>query len=109
MEVNINEENNMHDEIKLRLSVANKSYYAMKETFLSKLLSLRKKEKWYTTYLRPIVMYACETRASTKGDEGKLAFFERKIPRRIYGPVFNADFRVFERRKNDELQILYNK
>jgi hypothetical protein len=65
--VNINEENNMHDEIKLRLSAANKSYYAMKDMFLSKLLSRRTKEKLYTTYLRPIVMYACETWAQHKG------------------------------------------
>jgi len=39
LEVNINEENNMHEEIKIRLMMANKSYYAMKEMFTSKLLS----------------------------------------------------------------------
>jgi len=73
--VNINEENNMHDEIMLRLSAANKSYYAMKEMFLSKLLFSRTKERLYTFYLRSIVMYACETWTNIKGDEGKLAFF----------------------------------
>jgi len=54
-------------------------------------------------------MYACETWASTKGDEGKLAVFEKKILRRIYGPVFNIDLGVFEKRKNEDLQRLYNK
>lgn len=43
--VNINEENNVHDEIKLKLSAANKIYYAMKKMFSSKLLSRRTKER----------------------------------------------------------------
>jgi sorting nexin-29 len=77
--VNINEENSMHEKIKIRLMMANKSYYAMKEMFTSKLLSRRTKERLYITYLRPIATYACETWASTKGDEAKLAIFERKI------------------------------
>jgi hypothetical protein len=47
--------------------------------------------------------------ASTKGDEEKLVIFERKILRRIYGPVFNVDIGVFERWKNEDLQRLYNK
>jgi len=54
-------------------------------------------------------MYACETWASTKGDEGKLVIFERKILKKICGPVFNIDLGVFERRKNKDLQRLYNK
>lgn len=43
--VNINEKNNMHQEIKLRMCAANRSYYAMKEMFSSKLLSRRTKER----------------------------------------------------------------
>jgi hypothetical protein len=37
--------------------------------------------------------------ASTKSDEGKLVTFERKILRKIYGPVISVDLGVFERRK----------
>jgi hypothetical protein len=59
--------------------------------------------------LRPIATYACETWASTKGDKEKLVIFERRILRRIYGPVFNVELGVFERRKNEDLQTLYNK
>jgi len=92
----------MHDEIKLRLMMAIKSYYSMKEMFMSKLLSRQAKERLYITNLHPMVTYACETWASTKGDE-------RKILRRIYGPMFNVDLRVFERRTNEDLQRLYNK
>jgi len=88
--------------------MANKSYYAMKEMFMSKLLLRRTKERLYITYLCPITTYACETWASTKGDEGKLAIFEMKILRRIYGPVFNVDLGVFEKRKKEDLQRVYN-
>lgn len=59
-------------------------------------LSRRTKKRLYVTYLRPIVTYARETKASTKGDEGKLAIFERKLLRRIYGPVYNVDLGIFE-------------
>jgi len=45
-------------------------------------------------------MYACEAWASTKADEGKIAIFEKKILRRIYGPVFSVDLGVFERLTN---------
>jgi sorting nexin-29 len=94
--VNINEKNNMHNEIKLRMSAANRSYYAMKEMFSSKLLSRQTKERLYITYLRPITTYASETWASTKGDEEKLSSFENKMLRKLYGPVYNVNSGIFE-------------
>lgn len=98
----------MHNEIKLRMYAANGSYYAMKEIFTSKLLSRQTKERLYITYLRPIATYACETWVNTKGDEEKLSSFERKILRKIYGPVYNVNLGIFERRKNDEIQRLFS-
>ncbi|KAL4112400.1 hypothetical protein QTP88_016199 [Uroleucon formosanum] len=74
--------------------------------FNSRLLSKVTKEKLYTSYLRPIVMYACETWSTTQGDEEKLLAFERKVLRKIYGPVRNQ-IGEYERRKNDELGRLY--
>jgi hypothetical protein len=61
-----------------------------------------------TSYLRPIVMYACETWFTTQGDEEKLLTFERKVLWKIYEPVRNQ-IGEYERRKNDELGRLYNK
>jgi hypothetical protein len=106
--VNINEKNNMHNEIKIRMCAANRSYYAMEEMFSSMLLSCRTKERLYFTYLRPIATYACEIWASTKGDKEKLSNFERKMLRKIYGPVYNVNSRIFERRRNDEIQRLFS-
>jgi len=38
-----------------------------------------------------------------------LAIFERKVLRKIFGPVYNPDLRTFERRKNENLYQLYGK
>jgi len=76
---NINHKNNMHNEIKSRISAANRGYQAMRKMFTSKLLSRDTKKKLYIAYLRPIVMYGYETWSTTQGDENKLLTFERKI------------------------------
>ena len=106
--VNINTKNNMHKEIQLRINSANKAYFAMRKMLISRLLSKGTKEKLYTSFLRPIVMYACETWSKTQGDEEKLLTFERKILRKIYGPA-RLQNGEYERRKNEDLERLFSK
>jgi len=89
--LNINQHNNMHNEIKIRISAANKGYYALEKLFKSKLLSRRSKERLYTSFLRPVLTYACETWSTTKGDEEKMAYFER----RIYGSTLDNENNLF--------------
>jgi len=43
------------------------------------------------------VTYSCCTWATTAGDENKLNIFEKKVLRKIYGPVYNPDIQVWER------------
>ncbi|XP_025415570.1 uncharacterized protein LOC112687196 [Sipha flava] len=50
-----------------------------------------------------------ETDATTAGDEDKLNIFERKVLRKIYGPVYNPDTQVWERRSNEQIKQLYGK
>ncbi|VVC31930.1 Hypothetical protein CINCED_3A017531 [Cinara cedri] len=90
----------MHNEIKLRVSVANKSYYALEKLFKLKLLFRRSKERLYSSFLRPVLTYACETWSTTKGDEEKMACFERRVLRMIYGPILENE--VYRRRTNVE-------
>lgn len=59
--------------------------------------------------LHPIITYPCETLACIKGNKGKLVIFEKKNLRRIYGPAYNVDLEIFERRKSHEIERLYNK
>ncbi|KAL4154176.1 hypothetical protein QTP88_002009 [Uroleucon formosanum] len=107
--VNINHKNDMHNEIKLRINSANRAYFSLNKLFTSRMLLWTTKEKMYLAYLRPIVTYACETWSTTQGDEEKLLVFERKVLRKIYGPARNELTGDYERRKNTNLESLYNK
>ncbi|XP_050053485.1 uncharacterized protein LOC126549097 [Aphis gossypii] len=97
----------MHNEIKIRISAANKGYYALEKLFKSKFLSRRSKECLYLSFLRPVLTFACETWSTTKGDEEKMACFERRVLRRIYGPILENE--VYRRRTNKEVQQIYQK
>jgi len=107
--VNVSNTNDMHEEIKLRLQSANKAYFAMLSWFKSRLLSRKTKEKLYTIYLRPIAIYGCNAWATTGGDYKKLLVFERKILRKMYGPVFDDIEQKWLRRSNEDLKNLYSK
>jgi hypothetical protein len=89
LRVNINNKNCMHNEIKICLKAGNECYFALLRLLKSKLLSRKAKEMIYTMYLRPAVSYAYFTWATTAGDENKLNVFERKVLRKMYGPVYN--------------------
>ncbi|KAE9523132.1 hypothetical protein AGLY_016473 [Aphis glycines] len=98
----------MHNEIKSRISAANRGYQAMTKMFTSKLLSRDTKKKLHIAYQHPIVMYGCETRSTTQDDENKLLTFERIILRKMYGPILNPNTGEYERRKNTDLYSLFN-
>jgi hypothetical protein len=105
--VNINSSNNMYREIKERISNGNICYFSLNKLLRSKLLYRKSKTILYTSYLRPIVTYGCETWSTTKDDNRKLAIWERKILRNIYGPVYNDNLGIYEKRHNEELYDLY--
>ena len=54
-------DNDMTEEIKIRISSASKCSWAMKEVLNSRILSRRTKLQAFTAILRPIATYACET------------------------------------------------
>ncbi|KAL4152688.1 hypothetical protein QTP88_000521 [Uroleucon formosanum] len=105
--VTINSKNNNHDEIKIRLTAANKCYYGVTSILKSKQVSLKSKITIYKVIIRPVLLYACETWPTTKGDEDKLAILERRILRRIFGPKINNMTQQYEKRNNIEIQQLY--
>lgn len=101
--VNIDTNNNMHNERNLRIATENRSYFVMNRMFKSRLLK-ESKIILYTTYLRLIIMYGCETWSITKSDEGKLLRFEEKILRKINGSIRYPNDGEYERRKNADLK-----
>jgi hypothetical protein len=57
----VNTNNTIEEEIKERISVGNKAYFAHKMLFMSKALSKKSKLKLYNSVIRPVVTYASET------------------------------------------------
>jgi hypothetical protein len=57
----INTDNTMEEEIKERIALGNKVYFAKKRMFQSRLISKRAKLKLYYSVIRPIVTYSSET------------------------------------------------
>jgi len=58
----------------------------------------------YKVLIRPVALYACGAWATTMTDENRLATFERKVLRRIFGPKRNAlgDFKL---RTNRDVEL----
>jgi hypothetical protein len=61
------------------------------------------------TLIRPVVLYGTETWTLRKVEETRLAVFERKILRRIYGPYIDSDTGECRIRHNNELNNLFQK
>jgi len=60
----------------------------------------------YKTLIKPVMMYGTETWVLSKVDELRLGVFERKILRRICGPI--CEEAVWRSRYNEELYHLYD-
>jgi hypothetical protein len=55
--------------------------------------------------IRPVVTYGAEYWVLTKKDKLQLAFFERKVLIKIFGPIRDTD--QWRRRHNEEMYQLY--
>jgi hypothetical protein len=68
------------------------------------LLSRHSKVKIYRTPIRPVVTYGSETWTMSAADENPLCVFERKVLRRIYGPVRESErWRIRSNRTLEEI------
>jgi hypothetical protein len=67
----------------------------------SKIISRRSKLQINKTLIRPVVTYGAEKLMIKAAEENALRRFERKVLRKIYGPV--VDKGVWRIRYNDEL------
>lgn len=98
--------NDMAAEIRKCLTAANRCYFGLLKTFRSRLVTRQTKLVLYKTLVRPVLTYASQTWTISKHDERDLLIFERKILRRIIGPVRDeAGWRI---RKNRELYDIYD-
>jgi hypothetical protein len=98
---NIIENNNRNDRCRTeRIQTGNKAHYANFQMLKSKIISRRSKLQIYKTLIRPVT-YGAETWTLRSAEENALRRFEKKVLRKIYGPV--VDKGVWRIRYNDEL------
>ena len=71
----------------------------------SRALNRSSKLQLYRNLIRPAVTYGCETWTLTSRNEQKLRIFERKILKKIFGPVQDGNV-IWRIRKNHELNEL---
>jgi hypothetical protein len=101
----VNGNDSIEEEIKERISLSNKAYYANQKLFKNKLLSKKSKLKVYWTLVRSVLTYACETWVLKESIKQKLLVFERKIRRRIFGPTKEKN-RTWRIKTNEDLNKL---
>jgi hypothetical protein len=78
-------QNDIHDEIKSRLNSGNACYYSVQNILSSSLTPKNLKIKIYKTVILPVVLYGCETRSLTLGEEHRLRVSENRVLT-IFGP-----------------------
>ncbi|XP_073848775.1 uncharacterized protein [Musca autumnalis] len=101
----INTTNNISCEIRRRIVLANRCYYGLSKQFKNKATSRQTKITLYKTLILPVLMYGSEAWVLAQADKAVLGVFERKILRKIYGPIcVDGEYR---RRMNHELYQLY--
>jgi hypothetical protein len=71
----VNGNNSVEEEIKGRISLGNKAFYANQDLFKSKLLTKNSKLRIYKTLVRPVVTYACEIWVLKENIKTKLRVF----------------------------------
>jgi hypothetical protein len=79
--------NGIETEIKSKIAVGNKCYYALGTILKRRSISQPIKIRLYKTIIRPVVTYGAETWTVTSKMEKMLMTWERKILRKIYGPI----------------------
>jgi len=83
----INKEGRISECVKDQIQVGNRAYADNHHVLKSNIIKRSVKMRIYKTLIRPVVTYVSETRTLTKSDENLLRIFERKILRKIFGPI----------------------
>jgi len=83
----VNNKADIKQEISNRILMANRAYFTNNKLLKSKLILRSTKIQIYKTLIRPVATYAAETWTLNISDENTLRIFERRIIRKIYGPI----------------------
>jgi hypothetical protein len=101
----VTENSNNSTEIKIIIAAGNRCYFSLIKFLKSRAVARNTNVRMYRTIIRPVVTYGSETWCLTANDERSLRTWERKVLRKICGPVYdNGSWRI---RTNKELMALY--
>jgi hypothetical protein len=89
--VMLNEDNNNQIDLQERIKNSNKTYSIVQKLFKNKNISKKLKLRLKNTIIDKTFTYASETWALTKRDRKQLNVFERRVYRRILGPVYDNE------------------
>ena len=91
----INANNDVSLEIKRRVTLANRCYFGLNKQLRNRDLSRATKLTLYKTLILPVLLYGAEAWTLTRNDAAVLRVFERKVLRKIFGPLrVGDDFRI---------------
>jgi transposase len=99
----LNEDNSDQVDLQERIKNANNTYFMLQHFFKNKNISKKLKLRLKNTIIDKTLTYASETWTLTKRDRKQLNVFERKVYRRILGPVYSYE------NEKDNWRILTNK
>lgn len=97
----ITQNNDILTEISMRLQSSNKCFYGLNKIFRSRAISKNLKVRMYLTLLKPNVLYGAEIWSLIKTRELRMAVFETKILRKMYGSHFNTHTNEWRKLDND--------
>jgi hypothetical protein len=83
----ITSDNNISAEITNIITLVNRSYFGLVNILKAKDINIKYKVIIYKTLIKRVLMYGAEAWVLSKADEARFGVFERKILRRIYGPL----------------------
>jgi len=83
--------NNNQIDLQERIKNANKTYFMLQKSFKNKNISKKLKLRLKNTIIDKTLTYASETWTITKTDRKQMNVFERKVYRRILGPLYDNE------------------
>jgi len=89
----------LEEEIKERIAAGNRSFFANKKIFQSKLITRKTKEKLYHTVIRPVVVYGSECWVLTENIKQKLFGIRKEVIEKNFWPNAENKWRMKTKNK----------
>jgi len=105
----LNEDNNHQTDLQERIKNANKTYFMLRKIFRNKITSNELKLRLNNKIRDKTLTYASETWILTKRDRKQINISERKVYRRILGPVHDNEKENWRILTNKEIYSIVKK